>query len=159
MVRLIAVGLCVVCCVVLSLLFVALGTVLVVDLVRHPPQLVQREVVYVLVPVPSGPTTTIDRTGGIQLPHLVAPAPAYQQPIILTPVVQLPAEQLLPATPTPLPPPDRSMCDPSYPTLCISFGVGNIYNCKDIDANNFPVYPPDEQGFDHDRDGIGCEKN
>ena len=47
-------------------------------------------------------------------------------------------------------------CLPSYPTVCIPPGQGDL-NCSDIPYRNFTVLPPDPYGFDGDGDGIGCE--
>jgi hypothetical protein len=61
---------------------------------------------------------------------------------------------------------EDTSCDPSYPDLCISPDQRNL-NCdqdgklepNEIPDHNFRVNPPDTQGFDKDKDGIGCEKN
>lgn len=53
--------------------------------------------------------------------------------------------------------PDRSACEPSYPTICVPPPPPDL-SCADIfPLQDFPVTPPDPHGFDRDRDGIGCE--
>lgn len=47
-------------------------------------------------------------------------------------------------------------CDPSYPTLCIPVGIGDL-DCGDIEARRFPVRGPDPHRFDGNHDGVGCE--
>jgi endonuclease/exonuclease/phosphatase family metal-dependent hydrolase len=49
-------------------------------------------------------------------------------------------------------------CDPSYPTLCIPIGVGDL-DCRDITARRFPVTGADPHRFDGDGNGIGCERD
>ena len=63
------------------------------------------------------------------------------------------------ATATPAPEEDREGCDPSYPDerTCIPPGPPWDQGCAITDERNFTVLPPDRQGLDHDRDGIGCE--
>lgn len=61
-------------------------------------------------------------------------------------------------TPTPLPTRTPTpLCDPSYPSICIPYGVPDL-NCGDIEFRNFTVLPPDPHGFDRNKDGIGCEE-
>ena len=51
-----------------------------------------------------------------------------------------------------------SKCDSAYPDVCIPPPPPDL-NCKDINHQNFRVIKhPDPHGFDHDKDGIGCEK-
>ncbi len=75
-----------------------------------------------------------------------------------------PADPLpVPPTPTPVPPaqpppPTSGNCDPSYPGVCIPPYPPDL-DCKDVDAGNFAVRPPDDHGFDGDGDGYGCESN
>ena len=74
-----------------------------------------------------------------------------------------PADPLpVPPTPTPVPPepppPSGGNCDPSYPGVCIPPYPPDL-DCKDVDAGNFVVRPPDDHGFDGDGDGYGCESN
>ena len=49
-------------------------------------------------------------------------------------------------------------CDPSYPTLCIPIGIGDL-DCPDITARRFPVTGADPHRFDGDGNGIGCERD
>ena len=49
-------------------------------------------------------------------------------------------------------------CDPSYPTLCIPVGIGDL-DCPDITARRFPVTGEDPHRFDGDGNGIGCERD
>jgi PKD repeat protein len=62
--------------------------------------------------------------------------------------------------PSPSPPAaeeEETICDPSYPDVCISSPPPNL-NCDDVGVpENFEVSPPDPHGFDADNDGIGCE--
>jgi endonuclease/exonuclease/phosphatase (EEP) superfamily protein YafD len=64
------------------------------------------------------------------------------------------------APPIPVPPPiveqPQTNCDPSYPTLCIQIGIGDL-DCGDITARRFPVVGSDSHRFDGDHDGVGCE--
>ena len=60
-------------------------------------------------------------------------------------------------TPQPLPEAPAPSCDPSYPSLCLTPGIGNAFNCPDVNQKDFPVLQPDPHGFDRDKDGIGCE--
>jgi micrococcal nuclease len=55
-------------------------------------------------------------------------------------------------------PPDRSqsVCDPSYPTVCIPPYPPDL-DCKNIPYRRFLVIPPDPHFFDGDYDGVGCE--
>lgn len=53
--------------------------------------------------------------------------------------------------------PDSSMCDPSYPDVCIPPPPPDL-DCRDIPYRRFRVLPPDPHGFDRDRDGVGCER-
>lgn len=54
---------------------------------------------------------------------------------------------------------DRSGCDPAYPEerTCIPPGPPFAQGCAITEERNFTVLPPDPQGLDRDRDGIGCE--
>ena len=54
-------------------------------------------------------------------------------------------------------PPGNTVCDPSYPTVCIP-PPPPYFNCGNIIYRHFPVIPPDPHNFDSDGDGIGCEK-
>lgn len=57
-----------------------------------------------------------------------------------------------------LPKLNASKCDSVYPDICIPPPPPDL-NCKDISHRNFRVIKhPDPHGFDHDQDGIGCEK-
>ena len=47
-------------------------------------------------------------------------------------------------------------CDPSYPTVCIPPLPPDL-DCSDIRFRRFTVRPPDDQNFDGDHDGVGCE--
>ena len=62
--------------------------------------------------------------------------------------------------PPPPPPPPSGRCAASYPDECIPPPPPEL-NCGDIPFRNFRVRwnvaNPDPQGFDGDRDGIGCE--
>jgi hypothetical protein len=62
--------------------------------------------------------------------------------------------------PPPPPPPSGKRCAASYPDECIPPPPPEL-NCADIPYRNFRVRwnvaNPDPQGFDGDRDGIGCE--
>ena len=58
-------------------------------------------------------------------------------------------------SPTP-PIPEESVCDPSYPDLCIPPPPPDL-GCDDVSASNFEVLPPDPHGFDGNNDGVGCE--
>ena len=49
-------------------------------------------------------------------------------------------------------------CEPSYPTLCIPIGIGDL-DCRDITARRFPVTGADPHRFDGDGNGIGCERD
>ncbi len=55
--------------------------------------------------------------------------------------------------------PVRAGCDPAYPELrtCIPPGPPFNQGCAITNERNFTVLPPDPQGLDRDRDGIGCE--
>lgn len=75
-----------------------------------------------------------------------AQAPTSQEP---APPVQQPVQEQLPAAPA------QGGCDPSYPTLCLTYPPD--LDCGDIGARRFPVDPPDPHGFDGDGDGVGCE--
>jgi micrococcal nuclease len=73
----------------------------------------------------------------------------------LTPTAaENPAEVPVAAAPTQ--PASIATCDPSYPTLCLPIGSGDL-DCGDITARLFPVSQPDPHRFDGDYDGIGCE--
>lgn len=60
----------------------------------------------------------------------------------------------------PPPPPSSGRCAASYPDVCIPPPPPEL-NCGDIPFRKFRVRwnvaDPDPQGFDSDRDGIGCE--
>lgn len=47
-------------------------------------------------------------------------------------------------------------CDLSYPDVCIPPYPQDL-DCGEISYRNFKVIPPDQHGFDRDKDGIGCE--
>jgi len=52
--------------------------------------------------------------------------------------------------------PISGSCNPAYPDVCIT----HDQTCKELRAqgiSNFRVLQPDPFGFDHDKDGIGCE--
>ena len=49
-------------------------------------------------------------------------------------------------------------CDPSYPDVCIPPFRPDL-TCAQISFRNFRVVAPDDDGFDKDRDGIGCPSN
>jgi hypothetical protein len=51
---------------------------------------------------------------------------------------------------------DGSKCDSSYPTVCIAPPPPDL-DCADVPYTNFKVVPPDDQRFDGDGDGFGCE--
>lgn len=137
--KLILIGLCFVACVGLSIVFVVVGSALAVDLVRHPPQLVQREVVYVVVPVNLSPTMM-----PLPTPTLV-PVPVMQ---INVPALVQPATLTVPAS---------AQCDASYPDFCIAPSSADTLNCDDIAWRGFRVIGIDIHGFDRERDGVGCE--
>ena len=63
-------------------------------------------------------------------------------------------------TTTPAPAPVVGNCAASYPTVCIAPPPPDL-DCKDVPYRRFTVRwdvaDPDPQGFDGDRDGIGCE--
>lgn len=46
-------------------------------------------------------------------------------------------------------------CSPAYPDICLPSAPD--VDCKDIEARNFRVLPPDSHRLDGDEDGIGCE--
>lgn len=48
-------------------------------------------------------------------------------------------------------------CDPSYPGVCIPPPPPDL-GCGDIRFRRFAVVGDDPHGFDHDRDGVGCER-
>ena len=64
------------------------------------------------------------------------------------------------ASPPPAPPPPGGNCAASYPTVCIPPPPPDL-NCADIPRRQFQVRwdvpKPDPDGFDGDRDGVGCE--
>lgn len=71
-----------------------------------------------------------------------------------------PAPTRTPATlPTATPADSRSGCDPAYPDArtCIPPGPPWDQGCAITDERRFTALPPDPQGLDRDRDGIGCE--
>lgn len=127
------------------------------------------------VPLPTSMPITIwvtvtplaPKAGTIVLPTPTLPEdlpiPTPTLPVVATLV---PILQSLPTPPpeptfTPMPTTDRSMCDPSYPTLCIPPGVGDIYDCDSPIIGGqtyFTVYSPDPQRFDGNNNGVGCEK-
>ena len=47
-------------------------------------------------------------------------------------------------------------CDADYPTVCIPPPPPDL-DCADIPYRRFTVLPPDDQHFDGDHNGIGCE--
>jgi hypothetical protein len=55
--------------------------------------------------------------------------------------------------------PSRIGCDPAYPDArtCIPPGPPFNLGCKITNERLFTVLPPDPQGLDRDKDGIGCE--
>ena len=64
-----------------------------------------------------------------------------------------------PTTPAPQPPdpdPPPSVCDPSYPTVCIPPPPPDL-DCGDIVHRNFTVIGADPHRFDGNNDGIGCQ--
>jgi micrococcal nuclease len=67
----------------------------------------------------------------------------------------LPASVWTGCRPTP-PPPGRSGCDPSYPTVCIPPPPPDL-DCAEVPYSNFTVRGDDPHGFDGDGDGVGCE--
>lgn len=64
------------------------------------------------------------------------------------------------ATPAPSPTrsPDPSVCDPSYPTVCIAPPPPQL-SCTVIPYRDFAVLQPDPHKLDGDKDGIGCESD
>jgi hypothetical protein len=54
------------------------------------------------------------------------------------------------------PPPARSRCDSSYPTVCIPPYPPDL-DCDEVLYSNFRVIGRDPHGFDGDGDGVGCE--
>ncbi|WP_222829538.1 thermonuclease family protein [Archaeoglobus profundus] len=50
-----------------------------------------------------------------------------------------------------------TMCDPSYPDVCIPPPPPDL-DCDDIPYRKFRVLPPDPHNFDADNDGIRCEE-
>jgi uncharacterized protein YraI len=77
----------------------------------------------------------------------VANAPAAPAPEVRTVSAPPPAPVAQP----------QNNCDPSYPTLCIPVGSGDL-DCGEISARRFPVVGSDPHGFDGDNDGVGCER-
>ena len=57
------------------------------------------------------------------------------------------------------PPAEETVCDSSYPNLCISPPPPDLDCSNDGVPENFQVLPPDPHGFDSDNDGIGCESS
>jgi micrococcal nuclease len=53
-------------------------------------------------------------------------------------------------------PTPRPSCDPDYPQVCIAPPPPDL-DCADIPYRRFTVLPPDDQHFDGDHNGIGCE--
>ena len=49
-----------------------------------------------------------------------------------------------------------TLCDPSYPGVCIPPPPPDL-DCGEVSHRRFTVLPPDPHGFDGDGDGIGCE--
>jgi micrococcal nuclease len=49
-----------------------------------------------------------------------------------------------------------SICDSSYPTVCIPPPPPDL-DCGDIAHRRFAVQPPDPHRFDGNHDGVGCE--
>lgn len=64
-----------------------------------------------------------------------------------------------PATPAATPTNKRTGCDPAYPDAetCIPPGPPFDQGCAITDERRFIVLPPDPQGLDRDKNGIGCE--
>jgi micrococcal nuclease len=85
--------------------------------------------------IPQTPATSVGSTSSV-VAQSVAPTP--------TPVPDAPAASV-------------NNCDPSYPTICIQPGIGDL-DCPDIPHRRFAVVPPDPHRFDGDNDGIGCER-
>lgn len=54
---------------------------------------------------------------------------------------------------------NRAGCDPAYPDerTCIPPGPPFNQGCSITSERRFTVLPPDTQGLDADKDGIGCE--
>jgi hypothetical protein len=52
---------------------------------------------------------------------------------------------------------EETVCDSSYPSLCIPPPPPDLGCGDDGVPENFQVLPPDPHGFDSDNDGIGCE--
>ena len=76
---------------------------------------------------------------------------------------QAPMSTVAPAIATPAPtvqPSEGGDCAPSYPDFCIPPPPPDL-DCGDVSQKRFTVRwdvpDPDPHGFDHDRDGIGCE--
>ncbi|HEV7732981.1 MAG TPA: hypothetical protein VGR62_12495 [Candidatus Binatia bacterium] len=51
---------------------------------------------------------------------------------------------------------NRTECDPSYPTVCIS-KPPPMLTCRDLEVSTFKVFGADPHHFDSDGDGLGCE--
>jgi hypothetical protein len=51
---------------------------------------------------------------------------------------------------------EMASCDPNYPGICIP--LATELTCADVGEAGFVVMGSDPHGFDHDGDGIGCEK-
>jgi hypothetical protein len=75
------------------------------------------------------------------------------------PPTAMPRSSLPTVTPSPVPVPARTGCDPAYPEerTCIPPGPPLAQPCAITDERNFTVLPPDPRGLDRDGDGIGCE--
>lgn len=133
--RLLAAGILFVIAVALSVIFVALGTLLAAD-------------VYAGQPIPT-PTN-----GVLLLPLTVPLATPLPQPTATSITLIPTATDEIIITPSPT----AAQCDPSYPTICLRPSIGKTLSCADIPYVNFPVLSPDPQRFDGDKDGVGCEK-
>jgi hypothetical protein len=90
-----------------------------------------------------------DRCPGL----LIAPWPAAPAATSLPETTTPPPAQIQPAVPQV---PERSGCDPSYPTVCIPPSPPDL-DCGDIPYRRFTVLSPDPHRFDANHDGVGCE--
>lgn len=130
--RLIFAGFLFVLAVGLSLLFVAIGTPLAVDVLAALHQI-------------RSPTVVVN------LPTLTPSAVPVISPVV--PLIIPTLQPLVPDSPT-----VTGNCDPAYPTICIEPMVDDVLSCGDIPQyRKFRVLRPDPQGFDQDGDGVGCE--
>ena len=82
--------------------------------------------------------------------------------LLIAPWPEAPPDTPTTTTPPPIQPaipqgPDRTGCDPSYPTVCIPPPPPDL-DCGDIPYRRFQVLPPDPHNFDGgSKNGIGCE--